>query len=317
VERFTHKIDDDAGDVGRVDKYIAEHLDLVTRSQLKQRIQQIFINGKIAKLSRRVHAGDTLEIHFRQPEPLDILPEPIPLDILYESPDVLVVNKPQGMIVHPAGRISSGTLVNAVLHHCSGLKSRFEATEGFAGSFARPGIVHRLDRDTSGVLIVAKHPRAQEFLAAQFRKREVRKKYWAVVKGAPPESRGRIEALHCRDPRHRKKFTWRCRDGKKAVTHYRVLRSYADHALLALRPVTGRTHQLRVHCLSMNCPILGDKLYGRTDKAFPQAPMMLHAKSLSLVLPGKAERSTFRAPLPDHFRRILARLGSSPSAKRT
>ena len=312
MERFTHRIDDHESDVGRVDKYISDHLNLVSRSQLKQRILQIIVNGKVAKLSKRVHPGDRLEILLRQPEPPDILPEAIPLDILYEDRYVLVVNKPGGMIVHPAGKTRSGTLVNALLHYCGDLRSHFQGAGGLEAGYARPGIVHRLDKDTSGVMITAKTPQAQELLAAQFRKREVRKKYWAIVKGLPPDNRGRIETLHCRDPHHRKRFTWRCRDGRKAVTYYRVLQAYGRHTLLALRPVTGRTHQIRVHCLSISCPILGDKLYGRKDKTFPHVPMMLHAKSLSLVLPGREERTTFQAPLPDHFRRILAQLGSSP-----
>ena len=303
METFRHRIDAAAAAGTRVDRYIADHLGLFSRSQLKQRVSKVLVNGRESKLSRKVYGGDSLVILYREPEPTDVLPEPIPLDVLYEDRDVIVVNKPSGMIVHPAGRVRSGTLVNALLHHCR------EVREDFPGEPLRPGIVHRLDKDTSGVLIAAKNVRSREFLAAQFRARTARKLYWAVVRGTPPRTRGRIETLLARDPHHRKRFTTCCSQGKKAVTDYRILQQFKGYTLLALRPRTGRTHQIRVHCLSMHCPVLGDPLYARRDATFPQAPMMLHAAGLTLRLPGGSEdRRRFRAPLPDHFRRLLAAL---------
>ena len=277
----------------RVDSYIADTLRLFSRSQARKRVVLLLVNGKPAKLARRLAPGDQLVVRYRDAPSVELLPEPIPLAVIYEDANVLVVDKPVGLVVHPAAGNPSGTLVNALLYHCARLP------EGFPGEAARPGIVHRLDKGTSGVIITAKNLESREFLARQFRQRSVVKQYVAIVQGQPPQPAGRIESRLARDRRQRKRF--RSLDtgtvGKKAVTRYRVLRRKAGHCLLSLRPLTGRTHQLRVHLSSLGCPIVGDSLYGSRA----HAALMLHACRLRLRIPGKAEAVTFRSPLPPRF----------------
>jgi 23S rRNA pseudouridine1911/1915/1917 synthase len=183
--------------------------------------------------------------------------------------------------------------------------------EGFEKSEHRPGIVHRLDKETSGVLITAKHPAAQEYLAEQFRSRNVKKTYLAILKGVPPKRRGTVETLHGRDPHHRKRFTWKVRNGKEARTEYRVLASYGTYSFVALEPKTGRTHQLRVHMLSLGCPVLGDPVYARADSHFPEATLMLHAYRLCIALPSTNAPRRFRAAVPERFKQMLRRLSES------
>jgi 23S rRNA pseudouridine1911/1915/1917 synthase len=277
----------------RVDSYLADTLGLFTRSQARKRVLLLLVNGKPAKLARRLFPGDLLVVRYREAPNVELLPEPIPLSVIYEDANVLVVDKPQGMVVHPAAGNPSGTLVNALLYHCTQLP------EGFPGEPARPGIVHRLDKGTSGVIITAKNLDSREFLARQFRQRSVRKQYLAIVQGEPPAESGRIESRLVRDRRQRKRF--RSLEagtaGKRAVTLYRVLRRKAGHCLLSLRPLTGRTHQLRAQLSWIRCPIAGDSLYGSRVRA----PLMLHAYRLRLRLPGQAEPVTFRSPLPPRF----------------
>jgi 23S rRNA pseudouridine1911/1915/1917 synthase len=171
--------------------------------------------------------------------------------------------------------------------------------------------VHRLDKETSGVLIVAKHPSAQEYLSEQFRSRSVKKTYVAVVKGVPPKRRGTVETLHGRDPHQRKRFTWKVGRGKEARTEYRVLATYGTYSFVALKPLTGRTHQLRVHMLSLGCPVLGDPVYARSDSRYPKATLMLHAYRLSIALPGTTTPRGFRAPVPSRFKDLLRQLAES------
>jgi 23S rRNA pseudouridine1911/1915/1917 synthase len=290
----------------RVDTFIAESLRLFTRSQVRRRISEVRLNGKAVRLSKRVHNGDSVEISYTDAPDTKVEPEAIPLDILYEDTNVLVLSKPQGMVVHPAAGNWSGTLVNALLHHSSGLAGSFPA------GAARAGIVHRLDKDTSGVIITAKNPEVLEFLARQFRLRRVGKQYLAVVHGALPQTRGIVENRIGRDPRNRKRFT--CLDGpgggKVAVTRYRELGRVGENSLVSLRPRTGRTHQLRVHMAYLGCPIVGDGLYGRNRSA---DPLMLHAYRLRLRLPGERRYRTFCAPLPERFRKYFRQsTGSRP-----
>ena len=208
------------------------------------------------------------------------------------------------MVVHPAAGNETGTLVQALLYHCESLGDAYQDE-------VRPGIVHRLDKDTSGVLIAAKHPQAQEFLARQFRKRSVSKKYYAVVKGALRAPAGQIEANIRRNPRHRKQFSTTETGGKAAVTRYRLVHRFGTaYSFVALEPHTGRTHQLRVHLQSIGSPILGDSVYSRVDAQFPEAPMMLHAYALSIIVPGSDTPRTFRAPLPEDFRAIMRGLSA-------
>jgi 23S rRNA pseudouridine1911/1915/1917 synthase len=306
----------DPADAGkRLDVFLAERLGEFTRSQARRRIADLSLNGTPVRLSRRLREGDRVSFSVVEPEPSALEPQDIPLDVIYEDPRVIVIDKPQGMVVHPGSGNRRGTVVNALLFHAAGLSESFRDD-------LRPGIVHRLDKDTSGVMIAAKDPAAHEFLAAQFRDRSVRKRYAAIVRGALPSAGGRLEARIARDPRNRKRFTCVAAGGRPAVTRYRVVSRLEatgagparPYTLVLCAPRTGRTHQLRVHLKHAGTPILGDRVYGGTDPVFPEATLMLHALSLAIRLPGEAEPRTFRSRLPARFREILSRLQSfSPS----
>jgi len=286
------------GRAERVDKYISDVWGILTRSQIKQRSAQVYIGGVPVKFSRKVAAGDLVSIEYNPPEKMDLEPEDIPLDVIFENSDVLVINKAQGLVVHPAAGNFTGTLVQGLLYRYQ--EEDFE--DSFGSKDVRPGIVHRLDKDTSGVLITAKNPEALEFLSAQFRDKTARKRYVALVKGNPRPREGRIDNYLVRDPRNRKKFTWRSGpgQGKHAVTDYRVVKDFDGYSLMFLYPRTGRTHQLRVHTLSLGHPILGDPVYGR-NMGQGSITLMLHASRLTISLPGEAVARSFRAPLPGRF----------------
>jgi 23S rRNA pseudouridine1911/1915/1917 synthase len=264
----------------------------------------ITVNGKRVKKSRIAAEGDLIEFTFFPPPPARLQPQSIPLRVIYEDKRVVVVNKEQGMVVHPAAGNPDGTLVNALLHHTR--------IEGADGKHLRPGIVHRLDKDTSGVIIAAKDQQAHEYLAAQFKNRKTEKVYIALVKGMPPLREGNIAGRIVRDPGNRKLFTVTAdeRQGRDASTVYRVLKTFRPQSrtavsLVRLSPRTGRTHQLRVHLQSIGCPIIGDPLYSRKDRGFPEAGLMLHALSLSIRLPGSEAERRFVAPLPARFREFV------------
>ena len=296
-------------DVGiRLDVFIAERLGLFTRSQARSRVVSLEVNGAPARMGRRLKLGDVVLLSYADPPASDLTPEELPLSILFENDDVVVIDKPQGLVVHPGSGNRSGTLVNAVLFHSRQLAA------GFPAGDPRPGIVHRLDKETSGVIIVAKSSEAHHFLAAQFQDRTVRKRYVAVVQGRMPGESGRIETRLARDPRDRKRFTTVLSGGRLAITRYRVLRTFTAgkdvYTYVLLAPGTGRTHQLRVHMRHLGCPILGDSLYGRRDARFPGATLLLHARSLALRLPGEAAPRMFSAPVPGRFRSLLSELQS-------
>ncbi|MDR3200328.1 MAG: RluA family pseudouridine synthase [Spirochaetales bacterium] len=287
----------------RIDKYLAGLEGLCTRSQLKTALKEILHNGKPAKASKQVQPGDSVEIDLSEAEAPLYEAEKMSLDILYEDSRLIAVNKPRGMVVHPGSGVRSGTLVQGLLYHAREIAGNFPEEK------IRPGIVHRLDKDTSGVIIAAKDPQALEFFANQFRCREVKKIYLAIVKGRLPESRGSVKGFIRRDTRHRKRFIPSASGGKAAETRYRVLSECGAYSLVRLAPKTGRTHQLRVHMKSLGCPILGDPIYGRRDERFPQAGLMLHAWRLSLRLPGsELQKQSFRAPLPADFQRLMQEL---------
>ncbi|GHU88760.1 pseudouridine synthase [Spirochaetia bacterium] len=294
----------------RLDRYISEQLGLLSRSQIKTRSMEACLNGKAVKLSRIVKPGDSLELFWADPESTDLLPEDIPLKVIYEDSRVIVVDKAQGMVVHPGAGNYSGTLANALLFR------RLQRQGGDQGNGGiRPGIVHRLDKDTSGVMIAAWDDEALAFLADQFKRRCVRKTYAAIVQGVPKETSGRIETMISRDSRDRKRFAVSPNKGKSALTLYRVIRSWKGHSLVLLRPRTGRTHQLRVHMRYIGHPILGDPIYGFVDPLFLDAALMLHARSLSITLPDTQDTGalmespvTFKAPLPDRFHLIIEKL---------
>jgi 23S rRNA pseudouridine1911/1915/1917 synthase len=263
------------------------------------------VNGKPAKRSRILKPGDRLELSWEDAAGTDLLPEDLPLKVLYEDSRVIVVDKAQGMVVHPGAGNPSGTLANALLYRRMAALTGWpasisELSAGLPGGPLRPGIVHRLDKDTSGVMICAWDDKSLAFLSGQFKARKVRKRYAAILRGVPKEKSGRIETLLCRDSRDRKRFAVGGR-GKEALTYYRLIRRWGSHSLVLLCPWTGRTHQLRVQMAYLGHPILGDPVYGSRDPLFPAATLMLHAKSLKINLPGEQGRRIFKTPLPDRF----------------
>ncbi len=289
----------------RLDRFVADHMGLFTRSQARSRISALWVNGEPARPARRLKPGDRVTVSYDDPPPETLAPEAIPLSILFENDDVLVVDKPQGMVVHPGSGNRSGTLVNALLAHCAGLATAYGAAE------ARPGIVHRLDKDTSGVIVTAKNPVAHESLARQFHDRHVRKLYLAIVRGGPAGDTGRVDDQLARSRADRQRFVPVTAGGRRAVTDWRVLRRWDACSLVLLAPRTGRTHQLRVHLRHLRCPVLGDPLYGGADPRFPGATLMLHAWRLNIVLPGEERSREFRAPLPARFKSLLRGLGAA------
>ncbi|MDR2303550.1 MAG: RluA family pseudouridine synthase [Treponema sp.] len=285
----------------RLDRYLSEELQLLPRSQIKSRLREARINGKPVKLSRLVKPGDLLEIRWAEREPEALIPEDIPLDIVYEDDRVVVVNKMQGMVVHPGAGNYRGTLANALLQRRLSRQKELPPAENL-----RTGIVHRLDKDTSGLIIAAWDDEALAFLAGEFKARRVRKTYAAIVAGIPEEKSGIIQTRLCRDNRDRKRFMVSQDRGKQAFSLYRVARSWKTHSLLLLRPKTGRTHQLRVHLRHLGYPVSGDPIYGIRDPLFPDSTLMLHSRTLSIRLPGGLEARRFDAALPERFRRMIA-----------
>lgn len=284
----------------RIDKFITNCIDSLTRSYIQKMIAQenCFVNGKAVKASYRVKEED--EVAFSLPESVepDIAAEDIPLDILYEDEDVLIVNKPKHMVVHPAPGHYSGTLVNAALYHCKGSLS------GINGVM-RPGIVHRIDKDTSGSLIICKNDKAHNSIAAQLKDHSVNRIYHALVYGVLKEDEMTIDAPLGRDPRDRLKMAV-VPAGKRAVTHLQVLKRYEKFTYIACRLETGRTHQIRVHMAHIGHPVLGDEVYapGRKSPAKCEG-QALHAKVIGFVHPRSGEYMEFDAPLPDYFRHLL------------
>jgi 23S rRNA pseudouridine1911/1915/1917 synthase len=287
----------------RLDRYIAESVKLLSRSQIKARDLKAMVNGKTVKVSRVIKAGDRLDLSWEDAAPVDLIPEDIPLDIMYEDSRVIVVNKAQGMVVHPGAGNFTGTLANALLYRR--LRGQGGADGKSASGGLRPGIVHRLDKDTSGVIIAAWDDEALAFLSNQFKNRTVKKTYAAIVKGCPRESSGTIAKPIARNPRDRKLFTVAEERGRPSLTLYKVVKTWGSHSLLLLRPKTGRTHQIRVHLKWLGHPVLGDPLYGSPESRFPVATLMLHAKRLYISLPGHSDPSVFTAGLPGRFLEVF------------
>ncbi|MDR1870205.1 MAG: RluA family pseudouridine synthase [Treponema sp.] len=304
---LSHTIEENISSGLRLDRYVSEIMRLLSRSQIKARFLKAKINGKDVKLSRPVKQGDTLELCWDDSPPENIIPQDIPLEIVYEDNKCVVINKAQGMVVHPGAGNRQGTLANALCFRKQRIEGMSGSKEKPASAGLRTGIVHRLDKETSGIIIAAYDDETQAFLCEQFKLRKVKKKYIAVVCGAPKEETGRIETFIARDPRDRKRFTVSS-NGRSALTFYKVIKSWQNYSLLLLRPKTGRTHQLRVHLRYIGCPILGDHVYGYADKNFPDAELMLHSKSLAITLPGETEERVFSSPMPERFLAIIKKL---------
>jgi 23S rRNA pseudouridine1911/1915/1917 synthase len=280
----------------RIDKFVSDVMEVFPRSKFKSLNAKVFVQGNVVKPSYKTRVGDQVKVEFDDEPEVQIEAEEVALDIMFENDDVLVLDKPQGMVVHPAAGNYHQTLAQGVMFHNQIQDSDF--SEGI-----RPGIVHRLDKDTSGVIITAKHMEAQHFLMDQFANREVRKTYLAVTKGVPKDFEGEIEGAIQRDRHNRKRFKV-AYGGKDAITRYKVLAEYGKYALIRLKPITGRTHQLRVHLAHIQCPILGDPIYSRKDNNFPDASCMLHAWKLKIKLPDDSW-GNFHAPLPERFKNVL------------
>lgn len=286
----------------RMDKFIAESMEDVSRTQVQQWIKEghIKVNGNVVKPNYKMSAGDQVIVIFPEPEPADIVAEAIPIEVVYEDEDVIVVNKQRGLVVHPAAGHHNGTLVNALLYHCKDLS-------GING-IMRPGIVHRIDKDTSGLIIAAKNDKAHAHLAAQFKAHSITRKYIALVQGNLAHDQGTIDAPIGRDPHDRKLFTVTEKNAKHAVTHFSVIERFGDCTLVELKLETGRTHQIRVHMKFIGHALVGDPAYGRS-KAVQRVTMeggqALHAAVLGFVHPRTEEYLQFEAPLPEDMAHLL------------
>lgn len=302
MDEFSYEISEiQAGE--RIDKFLSGELEDLSRSYIQKLLKEgmVTVDEKPLKANYKLRRKDTVIIRIPSASEPDILPEEIPLDILYEDEDVLVVNKPKGMVVHPGAGHYSGTLVNALLYHCRGKLS------GINGVL-RPGIVHRIDRDTTGSLLVCKNDIAHRSIADQLKAHSITRKYLAIIHGIPRENEGIINAPIGRHPVDRKKMSINYKNGKEAVTHYRVLERFRAFSYVECQLETGRTHQIRVHMSSNHYPLLGDSVYGPGDAEFHLQGQCLHAMVLGFVHPITGEYLEFSAPLPEYFENLLKKL---------
>ena len=291
------------GDTGRLDAWLAGQCPTLSRSALQGLMEQGLVtrNGAPVNKKEKVLPGAVYTIDLLDPQPIEAVPQNIPLDIVYEDDDLLVVNKPKGMVVHPAPGNPDGTLVNALLYHCAGQLS------GIGGAI-RPGIVHRIDKDTSGLLVVAKNDAAHHALSEQMSVHSIHRVYHAVVYGNLKEDEGTVDAPLGRHPQDRKKMAIVRSGGKRAVTHYRVLERFGKYTYIECQLETGRTHQIRVHMASLGHPLLGDEVYGRGKSPFKLEGQTLHAMVLGFIHPTTGEYMEFQAPLPEYFEKLLEKL---------
>jgi 23S rRNA pseudouridine1911/1915/1917 synthase len=293
-----------AGDGERLDKYLVICLPEFSRARLQGLILDGFVevNGRVAKKGgQMLGGGERVSVRIPPVQSVGLVAEDIPLDVIFENDELIVVNKPAGMVVHPGAGHESGTLVNAVLGYEPDI-------EGIGGE-ERPGVVHRLDKDTSGLIILAKNERAHRWLQDQFRLRKVEKTYLALVDGKPPTPSGRVEAPIGRDPSHRKQMAVTTLErGREAISEYKTLQSFPRHTLLEFHPHTGRTHQIRLHCAFLGCPIVADPIYGHKRSSLELNRHFLHAFRLKITLPGEKEPRSFEAPLPADLAGVLETL---------
>jgi 23S rRNA pseudouridine1911/1915/1917 synthase len=287
-------------EIDRIDKYLVKKVHL-SRSQIQDLIDKgyIKVNGVMVKSSYKVKPGDIINVIIPPPEDTDIIPKDIPIQIIYEDNDLLVVNKPRGMVVHPAHGHYQDTLVNALLYKVKDLS-------GIGGEL-RPGIVHRLDKDTTGLLVVARNDFSHQKLSEQLKNRTLKRVYWALCEGEIPWDEKRVELSMARHPVYRKKMAI-VYGGKISITNFKVLERFKGYTLVSASLETGRTHQVRLHLSHLGFPIVGDEIYGRIDKRFGIKGQLLHAKEISFIHPRTSERMSFSAPLPSDFERVLSLL---------
>lgn len=286
----------------RLDIYIAENFDELSRTMIKKLIESnnILVNDKSEKVSYKVQANDNISIDIPEAKETKLKAQEIPLDIIYEDSDIIVINKPKGMVVHPANGNPDGTLVNAILSICK------NSLSGIGGEL-RPGIVHRLDKDTSGLIIVAKNDKAHINMSEQIKERNVKKTYIALVRGNVPEEEATINMPIGRSTKDRKKMAV-TKNGKQAITHFKVLKRYSKYTLLEIKIETGRTHQIRVHMAEIGYPVVGDAVYSNGKNEFGIEGQMLHAYKLEFMHPITNKHMELTAPLPQYFEEILKKL---------
>ena len=287
----------------RIDRYLTEMLPEQSRSFFQKLIRDgfVMVNHIIVKVNYRLKTGDVIEIDIPDAVPTEIVPENIPLDILYEDDDLLIVNKPKGMVVHPAVGHSTGTLVNAIMYHCQGNLS------GINGEI-RPGIVHRIDKDTTGSLIICKNDEAHRNIAEQIKEHSVTRRYVGVVAGTFSEESGTVEGAIGRHPNDRKRMTINEKNGKPAVTHYRVLQTLKGASFMEFELETGRTHQIRVHMASISHPLLGDTVYGNSKNPYKLQGQALHARTIGFIHPTTGDYIEVSAPIPEYMTELVRKL---------
>ena len=301
MEQYLFEIQEDQQ--MRLDKYLAEQFPEQTRSYLQKLIKdgEVLVNGKSVKTGYQLSKGDEVSVNIPEPKELDVAPQKMDLDIVYEDEDVILINKPKGMVVHPAPGHTTDTLVNGLLYHC---KDNLSGINGVA----RPGIVHRIDRDTTGILIVCKNDMSHNSIAAQLKEHSINRRYRALVHGNLKENQGTVEGPIGRHPIDRKKMAINEKNGKPAVTHYTVLERFGNYTLIECVLETGRKHQIRVHMSYIGHPLVGDEVYGPAKCPFKLQGQCLHAMVLGFVHPRTGEYMEFSADLPEYFEELLNKL---------
>lgn len=302
MEYYTFSADKE--EIGkRLDVFLSEEIEDISRSRIQKLIENdnILVNKKSINKNYKLRDCDVIELWLPAVESVDITAENIPLDILYEDEDVIVINKPQDMVVHPAAGHFSGTVVNAIMYHCG------ENLSGINGCL-RPGIVHRIDKDTSGVLVIAKNDNAHQSLAAQLAEHSMKRIYYAIVYNCFKEESGFVDKPIGRHPVERKKMAVTDKNSKRAVTHYKVIENLGKFCLIELKLETGRTHQIRVHMASIGHPLLGDTVYGSQKQPYKLMGQALHAKVLGFIHPRRGEYMEFESPLPEYFENLIKKL---------
>lgn len=289
----------------RLDSFLSERIEGYSRTYMQKLIEDgsAKVRAKTVKSNYKLKKGDTVEVAIPDPVPLEVEAEDIRLDVVYEDDALIVINKPQGMVVHPAHGNYSGTIVNALLHHCDSL-SDYNSLTGINGVM-RPGIVHRIDKDTSGIIVIAKSNEAHLSLSEQLKAHSITRKYLALLEGSLKSQSGTVDAMIGRNPKDRKQMAVVVQNGKRAVTHYQVLETFDGNTLIEASLETGRTHQIRVHMAYIGHPVVGDTVYGFKKQRFDTKGQLLHARVLGFVHPKTGQYMEFEAPVPEYFQRIL------------